>query len=194
AVFLDRDGVLNRKQPPSTYVTNPGELDVLAGVGKAVRRLNDAGYRSIVVTNQRGIGRGLMSESDLDAIHQKLVAEIAVDGAVLDEIRHCPHDYSSRCRCRKPAPGMVLDAIAEHDIDRAASILIGDSDSDIAAAAAAGIDGIFIGDAAEVEHWPSDAARPVAIHHDLPAAVDWFLSTVSARSSHQQQRQTEDSK
>ncbi len=182
AVFLDRDGVLNRKQPPSTYVTTPDELAVLPGVGIAVRRLNDAGFRCIVVTNQRGIGRGLMSEDDLAAVHRKLETRLADDGAVLDEIRHCPHDHRPElggepCRCRKPAPGMILDAIADHQLDVAGSVLIGDSKSDIDAAAAAGVDSVFIGPEAEPDRWPTESPRPVAVHPDLPSAVEWLLGS-----------------
>lgn len=185
AVFLDRDGVLNRKQPPSTYVTTPDELEVLPGVGAAVRRLNEANYLCIVVTNQRGIGRGLMTASDLEAVHAKLIAELAADGAALDGIRHCPHDHlntseidgngAEPCRCRKPAPGMILDAMSDHGIDRSGSILIGDSQSDIEAASSAGIGAIYIGPASDAQRWTCDSPQPLTACDDLGEAVDWFL-------------------
>ncbi|MGE0713257.1 MAG: D-glycero-alpha-D-manno-heptose-1,7-bisphosphate 7-phosphatase [Planctomycetota bacterium] len=139
AAFLDRDGVLNHRIPGDTYVTRPEELEVLPHVPEAARRLRAAGYALVVVTNQRGVARGFMSEEDLAAVHEVLRAAFAAAGAPLDAIYYCPHDRHHGCACRKPRPGMLLRAIEELGLDPSRSLLIGDSDHDLRAAEAAGV-------------------------------------------------------
>jgi D-glycero-D-manno-heptose 1,7-bisphosphate phosphatase len=111
AVFLDRDGTLNRKAADGDYVKHPSELELLPRASAAVRRLNQQRVRVIVVTNQRGIALGRMSERDLEAIHIRLAAELARAGARVDAIYHCPHDGGA-CSCRKPAPGCFTRRVA----------------------------------------------------------------------------------
>lgn len=139
AAFLDRDGVLNHRIPGDTYVTCPEELEVLPHVAEAARRLAAAGYALVVVTNQRGVARGFMSLEDVGRIHAKLRAAFEAAGAPLSGVYVCPHDRDEGCGCRKPAPGMLLAARAELDLDLGRSLLIGDSESDLAAAEAAGV-------------------------------------------------------
>ena len=104
-VFLDRDGVLNEKMPEGQYVTSPEEFHLLPGVAEAIGRLNCAGLRVILVSNQRGIALGLYTAADVDAIHAGLQTVLENHGAQLDGIYYCPHD-KSQCNCRKPMPGL----------------------------------------------------------------------------------------
>jgi D-glycero-D-manno-heptose 1,7-bisphosphate phosphatase len=143
AVFLDRDGVINRRLP-GAYVRRWEEFRFLRGVREGLRLLKEAGYLLVVFTNQRGIGRGLMEEADLDAVHRRMGAELAKSGAAVDAIYHCPHLIEADCDCRKPKPGMLLRALAEHPIDPGRSWVIGDSLSDIAAGRAVGIPGVLV--------------------------------------------------
>lgn len=139
AAFLDRDGVLNHRLPGDTYVTRPDELEVLPHAAEAVADLRRRGYLIVVVTNQRGVGRGLMSPDDLERVHARLRRELAAAGAPLDAIYACPHDRDDGCRCRKPRPGLIEQALAEHAIDLERSVLIGDSERDLEAGRAAGV-------------------------------------------------------
>jgi D-glycero-D-manno-heptose 1,7-bisphosphate phosphatase len=133
-VFLDRDGVINRKAPEGAYITNVDELELLPGAGPAIRRLNEAGVKVIVVTNQRGIALGKMSEDDYFEIAAALDAKLAESGAHIDRTYFCPHEKGV-CDCRKPEPGMIIAAMRDdHDIDPSRSVLVGDSPSDIQAA------------------------------------------------------------
>ena len=130
-VFLDRDGVLNEKMPEGQYVTSPEEFHLLPGVAEAIGRLNCAGLRVILVSNQRGIALGLYTAADVDAIHAGLQTVLENHGAQLDGIYYCPHD-KSQCNCRKPMPGLFEQAVTSFpDIDAQSSIIIGDSLSDI---------------------------------------------------------------
>ncbi|MCB2225977.1 MAG: HAD family hydrolase [Desulfarculaceae bacterium] len=142
AVFLDRDGVLNPVVMRGGKPASPrslSEFSLLPGAGEQVARLKGAGYRVIVVTNQPDVARGLLAQSELDAMHQALAA-----GAPVDEIRFCPHGDRHGCECRKPKPGMITQAAAEQGIDLAASWLVGDGYKDMAAAQAAGVKAILI--------------------------------------------------
>jgi D-glycero-D-manno-heptose 1,7-bisphosphate phosphatase len=138
AVFLDRDGIINRKAPSGEYVTRWEDFHLLPGVAEGIALLNRAGFRVVVVTNQRGIAKGLMTVADLEDIHKRMLDSLARAGATINEIYYCPHDKKPVCRCRKPAPGMLLDAARSHGIELPASWMIGDSDIDIEAGKNAG--------------------------------------------------------
>jgi len=142
AVFLDRDGVINKKLE-NDYVKNWNEFHFLPGVIEAIKTINEKGYLVIVVTNQRGIGRGLMTEQDLKDIHQRMLQEIQKGGARIDDIFYCPHDMKDNCNCRKPKPGMLVQAKKKWDIDYAKSYIIGDSETDIEAGQQVGCKGIL---------------------------------------------------
>ena len=142
--FLDRDGVLNRKMPEGNYVTRWGEFEVLPGVVEAIRRLNEAGICVIVVSNQRGIAKGLYSVRDVEEIHARFQELLTQHGAHIDRFYFCPHDKVG-CDCRKPRPGMFHQAQRDFaNIDAATSAMIGDSLSDIQFARAIGMLSIFI--------------------------------------------------
>jgi|SRR5437016_1912269 len=138
AAFLDRDGVINRKPPEGQYVTHWEEMHFLPDVARAIALLNRADFRVIVVTNQRCAAKGLVSVAALEAIHQRMCAELAASGAKIDEIYYCPHEKHPPCSCRKPAAGMLLAAARAHNIDLTASSMIGDSEIDVEAGRNAG--------------------------------------------------------
>ena len=152
AAFLDRDGVLIED---CGYPHRPEHLQLIPGAAAAVRRMKAAGYRTVIVTNQAGVARGLFSEDQMRAFNALLLARLAEDGAVIDAVYAAPHHadaVDARYRHpdhpdRKPNPGMLLRAIAEHDLDPARSFIIGDRDTDIEAGARAGVEGfLFPGD------------------------------------------------
>ena len=144
AVFLDRDGTINNNAN-HYYVTRPEDFTFNPGVIDGIRRLNAAGYLVIVVTNQGGIAKGQCTAADVERTHAYMLAELARHGARVDAVYYCPHHHSvAPCSCRKPAPGMLLRAISEWDIDPARSVMLGDSDTDIQAATAAGVRGILV--------------------------------------------------
>jgi D-glycero-D-manno-heptose 1,7-bisphosphate phosphatase len=143
-VFLDRDGVLNRKMPEGQYVTAWQHFQMLPGVHDAIAKLNRAGLRVLVVTNQRGIALGLYTAADVDHIHAQLQADLAKSGAHIDGFYFCPHD-KKQCHCRKPLPGLFEEAQADFpDITAETSIMIGDSLSDIEFGRNLGMGTIFI--------------------------------------------------
>jgi len=147
AVFLDRDGVINRKAVEGEYITNSDEMELLPGVAEGIASLNRAEFCVIVITNQRCVAKGLISEADLQELHRRMCLVLARDGAVIDAIYYCPHDLEPQCQCRKPAPGMLLEAAKSRSIDLGSSWLIGDSDSDIEAGKRAGCKTIRLLDA-----------------------------------------------
>jgi len=138
AVFLDRDGVINQKSKEGEYVTSWGEFRILPGVAEGIALLNRAGYAVIVVTNQRCIAKGLVTVADLEKMHERMSDSLSRAGAKLDGIYYCPHDYESSCNCRKPAPGMLLDAARSRRINLQLSWMVGDSETDVEAGRNAG--------------------------------------------------------
>jgi len=144
AVFLDRDGTLNSDEG-HYYIYRPEDFTFNPGVVEGIRRLNEAGYLVVVVTNQGGVAKGEYTCKDVEHLHAHMQNELAQAGAHVDKIYYCPHhDSVAPCPCRKPSPYLIEQAIAELDIDRSTAIFIGDGSRDMAAAAAAGIRGILI--------------------------------------------------
>lgn len=162
AVLLDRDGTVNVKAADGEYVTRPEQLSLLPGAGRAVRRLRAAGIPVFVVTNQRGVARGLMTARDLDAVHDRLRALIGeVDG-----IYSCVHE-AGECLCRKPLPGLLHRVAEDHEVDLRTSVMVGDAASDIGAGAAAGCTTVRLAAA-------RDPAATVTAR-SLAEAVTWLL-------------------
>ena len=128
-VFLDRDGVVNVKPKPGEYIRSWEEFQLIPEVVDWIRLFNALGLLVIVVTNQRGVARGIMSQSDLDRIHQGMRAELDRAGAHIDDVFCCVHQEGA-CDCRKPRPGMILEAARKWDIDLGQSLMIGDSARD----------------------------------------------------------------
>jgi len=138
AVFLDRDGVINRKAREGQYVTRWEEFHFLPGAAEGISLLNKAEWSVIVISNQRCVAKGLLTIEELEAMHRRMCGELAAAGAKLDGIYYCPHEKDPPCSCRKPAPGMLFTAAKEHQIDLASSWMIGDSESDVEAGKQAG--------------------------------------------------------
>lgn len=137
AVFLDRDGVLNAALHQD-WVRRPDQFVWLPGSVEAVRSLNALGWPVVLATNQSGVGRGIMSLADVEAVHEKMVQELELGGAHLDGIVMCPHAPDDGCDCRKPRPGLFYQAADQLGLDLTRSVMIGDSERDLAASTAAG--------------------------------------------------------
>lgn len=185
-VLLDRDGVINFDSPD--YIKSPEEWRALPGALAAIARLNQAGVRVGICSNQSGVGRGLFDATTLAAIHRKLFDELQAAGGHIDHLGICPHTPEDQCYCRKPQPGLLLDALQRCQGDAAATLFIGDSLRDLQAAAAAGVRGILVrtGNGGATEALlSSQPVTAAAIYDDLGAAVDALLSSGSGALSAQ---------
>lgn len=187
AIFIDRDGTINED---IGYVSSPDELIIYPWAAEALRLVNESGMKAIVITNQSGIARSLYTEKTLDAIHDRMTRELKQVGACVDGIYYCPHHpeigdetYRKRCECRKPRPGMLRAAARDHQVDLAASYVIGDKASDINLAAEVGASGVLVltGYGRETlrqrDRWPCD---PVIVADDLLEAVRLILDRAGA--------------
>lgn len=186
AVFLDRDGTIN---VDVGYPNRWDQIAIYPYAFEAVRRLKAARFLTLVVTNQSGIGRGLLTEADLTAIHSRMTEEFVKQGAPLDAIYHCPHFDAAGiaaggldCGCRKPAPGMGFRAAAEFDIDLARSFMVGDKVEDILFGLNIGAAPILVRTGYGQMSEPKLEAmgiRPACVADDLAAATDWILARES---------------
>ena len=183
AVFLDRDGTVN---VDVGYPRDFSQITIYPGSFKAVRRINEAGFLAIVVTNQSGIGRGFFSEADLAVLHERLAAALAAGGARLDAIYACPHyeyavdpRYRGDCDCRKPKPGLALRAAEAFGIALDASYMIGDKAEDVEFGL--GIKALPVlvrtgfGDKGTVSQLAARGLAPAHVADGLLEAVDWIL-------------------
>ena len=161
AVFLDRDGVINRKAPPHEYITSWREFEFLPGAIDAIRDLSGSDYKLIIITNQRGIASGKMSIDDLNDIHSNMLKEIMKSGGRIDKIYFCPHDDG--CGCRKPLPGMLDEAAKEFGISLQESWVVGDSESDIELGKSRNCRTIFIGHDSGADYKVPDLGRAADI-------------------------------
>ncbi len=176
AVFLDRDGVINRAivrkgrpYPPA----NLAELELLPGVPEALTRLHVAGFRLIVVTNQPDVARGKTPRATVEAIHHGLQMGSAERPPLpIDRFQVCYHDDADGCSCRKPAPGLLLEAAREEGLDLAASFMVGDRWRDIEAGQRAGCTTLFI----DYGYDEAERSAPAARFHSLAEATDWILN------------------
>lgn len=135
-VILDRDGVIN--QDSDQFIKNTSEWKQIPGSLSAIARLNHAGYRVVIASNQSGIGRGLFDMGAVNAINEKMYRALAQVGGRVDALFYCPHAADANCECRKPKPGMFIDIAQRFNVDLAGVPAIGDSLRDLQAAAAAG--------------------------------------------------------
>jgi len=175
AVFLDRDGVLNRtfirdgvSHPPQTLE----QFELLPGVADAARRLAEAGWPLVVVTNQPDVARGNQTRQTIEAMHRVLHQRLP-----LLDVLCCYHDTADRCECRKPKPGMLLEAARRWRLDLRRSVMVGDRWSDVAAGQAAGCRTVLVW----TPHSGSERCRPDHTVHELAEAAAWVLSSFSRR-------------
>jgi D-glycero-D-manno-heptose 1,7-bisphosphate phosphatase len=185
AVFLDRDGTINVEVQ---YLSDVSKFQFIPGVPWALKRLKEAGYLLVVVTNQSGIGRGYYDEAALDSIHQHMHADLASFGAAIDACYFCPHhpehavgEYRKECGCRKPLPGMLQQAAADLDIDLAASFMIGDKLADVEAGINAGCTSLMVLTGYGAAHAPL-LPEGVVAYPDLLAAAEAILESESKAS------------
>lgn len=169
AVFLDRDGVLVRPEVRNGYAYGPMKLEdfeLLPGIAGPVERLRRAGFFVLLATNQPGVSRGVLLQSTLDRMHA-----ILCEAAPLDAVYVCPHTDADECGCRKPKPGMLLDAAARHSLDLSRSFFIGDTDRDVNAALAAGVTPVLL------DTYYNRAVPSTCRVAGLAEAVDFILRT-----------------
>jgi|HubBroStandDraft_6_1064221.scaffolds.fasta_scaffold796186_1 D-glycero-D-manno-heptose 1,7-bisphosphate phosphatase len=178
AVFLDRDGVINCKAPEGKYITQWDEVRFLPGVAKAVRCIREAGLLAVLVTNQRAVAKGLISEIQLHSLHARMWQELFGEGQGFDAVYYCPHQSEPLCGCRKPQPGMLLAAARDHGIDLRTSWMVGDSESDVVIGQRVGCRTIRIG-SPELRY--STAADEVSA--SLLDAADRIISQISVERS-----------
>lgn len=178
AVFLDRDGVINVER---AYVHRIADFAFITGSVPALVRLHAAGWKLVVVTNQSGIARGYYSEAEYEALTVHMRQQLAQAGALLDAVLHCPHlpdadvpAYRLACTCRKPAPGMLLQAARELSIDLSRSVMVGDKLSDIQAGRAAGVGRCLLVRSGHALAAGDEAAAD-AVHADLAACTEALL-------------------
>lgn len=179
AVFLDRDGTINVEVQ---YLSDVAEFQFIPGVPWALKRLKEAGFLLVVVTNQSGIGRGYYDEAALDSIHRHMHADLASFGAAIDACYFCPHhpehavgEYLKECGCRKPLPGMLQQAAADLDIDLAASFMIGDKIADVEAGINAGCTSLMVLTGYGASH-AALLPEGVSAYPDLLAAAEAILA------------------
>ena len=172
AVFVDRDGVIVRNR--NDYVKSWDEVEVIPGAVEALARLSKSGHRVFVVTNQSAVSRGLISRAGLDDIHERISGMVESMGGRIEAFLVCPHHPDENCGCRKPNPGLLMEARDRYGVDLTRTVLIGDHETDLEAAASAGVDAILV---------LSGRARTVPINasvrhvaHDLRSATEYLLA------------------
>jgi D-glycero-D-manno-heptose 1,7-bisphosphate phosphatase len=186
AAFVDRDGVVNDLVPdpvsglPESPL-HPSDVELMPGAADALRRLAAAGWLLVGVSNQPGAAKGFVPVSELEAVQARVVALLAAEGARFDAFKMCLHhpegvvpELTGDCDCRKPAPGMLLDAARELGIDLRASWMIGDTDGDVLAGTAAGCQTVLVRARGSL-HKRAGNGRPDAVVPDLPAATEVLL-------------------
>jgi histidinol-phosphate phosphatase family protein len=170
AVFLDRDGTLIEDLG---YPREPDRVRLLDGAAEALVQLQEAGLKLILVGNQSGIGRGIVTEEEARAVHQRFVSELRAKGISLDAVRYCPHAPWEQCDCRKPLPGLLNSAAAELGVDVSRSFMVGDKASDVEAGHRAGARTVLLGDAPDPQSDPDHVAR------DWSDALGFILQTAA---------------
>lgn len=143
-IFLDRDGTLNVRPPKAHYVEKPEDFIWLPGAKEAVKKLKDAGYFIILVSNQAGIAMGKMTDEDVALVNEKMQDDLLEIGACIDAIYYCPHGWDSACSCRKPKPGMLYQAQKDYSVNLLECVLIGDDERDVQTAENADVRGILV--------------------------------------------------
>ena len=175
ALFLDRDGVIIENR--EGYVRSPAEARFLPGAREALTRLAQTNALIVIVTNQSAIGRGLITRAQADLVNEHVLEQIRAGGGRVDGLYLCPHHPADNCRCRKPAPGLLLDAARDLAIDLQASVMAGDAVTDVQAALAAGVEPVFVLSGRETLAGLRAAGFPqVPVFPGLALVADWFTT------------------
>ncbi len=182
AVFLDRDGTLIRE---IGYLSNPSDIEIINGAAEAVIKINQFNWKAVIISNQAGVARGYFTEKNVHEVNEKVEQQFRSLGASLDGIYYCPHHpdgyppYNISCNCRKPAPGMILEAAKELNIDTEKSVVIGDKYTDVLTGLNLGISGILVltgyGKEQKDKYEKKWELRPTYIAHNLRKAVNWWF-------------------
>ena len=151
-IFLDRDGVLNKKKPKGKYVTEWREWEWKKGSLDGLKILKDNNYKIILITNQPGISRGMMTEENLENIHLNMIKDIDKVGSQIESIYVCKCNWDDGCDCRKPEPGMIFNAQYDHDINLSKTYFLGDDERDMEAARRAGCKKFLVGENDRLDH------------------------------------------
>jgi len=176
-VFLDRDGVINRDSPD--YITAWDQFVFLPGSLEAICRLTAADMAVMVITNQSAVGRGMMDTVTLEGMHQRLQQAVDAQGGRIEAVFYCPHQPNDRCTCRKPKPGLILQAQRRYGLDLATATMIGDSARDIECGIRSGCGRTILVQSGLHDARPqldAQGLRPDRVAADLAAAVDWLLA------------------
>jgi D-sedoheptulose 7-phosphate isomerase len=181
-VILDRDGVLNREAPAGKYIANSKDFHWIARSLDALATLRNLGLRISVATNQSGIGRGLMSDQDLQAVHRKMSADAEAASGAIDAIFYCPHLPTDNCTCRKPAGGLIVLAMRQAEIPAAQTLVIGDDLRDLEAALSEGVRAAMVRTGKGSRHEAQASSLGVPIFDDLAALAHSLSESVKAAS------------
>jgi D-glycero-D-manno-heptose 1,7-bisphosphate phosphatase len=180
AIFLDRDGVINRNR--ADHVKSWAEFEFLPGVLLALRHLAQVGWPIVVVSNQAAIGRGLTSVRAVDDIHRRMASIVDAAGGRIDAVLYCPHRPEEKCLCRKPNPGLLLRAAQDLHLDLACSYLVGDAMTDIVAAQRVGAQPLLVTTGRgqeQLEQYGAQEFRNVFVVVDLLEAVNWIMTRIA---------------
>ncbi len=177
-IILDRDGVINRDSP--SFIKSVGEWIPIPGSLEAMAKLYHGGFRLAIATNQSGLGRGLFSIDDLNAIHRKLYRELAALGAQVEAVFFCPHTPEAKCDCRKPRPGLLEEIGIRLQADLRGVPVVGDSYRDLVAAQAVGAQPILVrtGKGRETLEKHGEALAPIPVYADLAAVAAALLAAL----------------
>jgi len=189
AVFLDRDGTINREVG---YLDQPSKVELLPRSAKAIGSLNRAGFQVVVVTNQSGVARGYFTEEMLTKVHQRLIKLLQEEGAHLNGIYYCPHHpeegkppYRKDCNCRKPKPGMLLEASRDLNLDLSRSFMVSDKYSDLQMIHQLGVKGILVltgfGEKELAQVVQQGNPSPDYVAEDLEDAAQWIIKVGAER-------------
>jgi D-glycero-D-manno-heptose 1,7-bisphosphate phosphatase len=164
-ILIDRDGVLNQKAPQAQYISSPEQFVWLPGALEALRRLNEAGYRVIVISNQAGIARRMLSWEGLHAVENRMRRDAETAGGKIDAIYVCPHHWDEKCSCRKPKPGLLFQAQRDHHLDLSRIWFLGDDERDMQAGESAGCKTGLVTPAKGLEAWVKEILASEAPAH-----------------------------
>ncbi len=172
-LLLDRDGTLNRRPPRGEYVRDWSEFHWIEDSVEALLQLSEAGFTFLVISNQAGIGLGLVARESVEEINRRMVSELLVQGVEVRNVYFCPHHWEDACRCRKPAPGLFYQASAEHLVRLDRTVYVGDDPRDCLAAQQAGCPSVLVGPEHTAD--PGPGARPAFASAHLSEAVPWLI-------------------